>query len=128
MPPEPAKTTLRVPAATAAWQRWSEPEDVDLGVEGRVLDRYPHVGLGGEVEDHLRPALGHQVGQARVADVEAVEGEPAVGHGPGRAEVGQRTGREVVDHVDLLPLGQEALDEAGADEPGAPGDEDPQRG
>ena len=108
----------RAPSST-----WSAADDVDVGVEDRPGHRDPHVGLGGQVEDHLGPAPGHQLDDAGDADVELVEGELVAGVGPGLGQVGQRAGREVVDHVDGVALGQQPVDEGGADEAGAAGDQ-----
>src|SRR5207248_6164468 len=62
------------------------------------------------------------------AHVEAVEGEVVVGVGARVGEVDERAARQVVDHVDRVPLGEEAIDERRPDEAGASGDERPHRG
>ena len=73
------------------------------------------------MEDHLGPAPGDHLHQLAGADVELVEGE-LVGR-PARAvgQVGQRPGRQVVDHVDGMALGQQPVDEVRADEAGSAG-------
>src|SRR4029450_2338438 len=37
--------------------------------------------------------------------------------GPGLGQVGQRSARQVVEHVDLVPLGQQPIDQGRSDEP-----------
>src|SRR5512138_4046873 len=51
-----------------------------------------------------------------------VELEATTG-GTGLGEVAQRAGRQVVDDVDDVALGDEPIDEVRADEPGAPDDQ-----
>ena len=68
------------------------------------------------------PAM-DQVGHGRVADVEALEREPMAALGPGIGQVGQRSGGQIVDHVDAVALGDEAVDEVRPDEPGTACDE-----
>ena len=58
-----------------------------------------------------------------VADVELVEREVVVARSPRVGQVGQRAGRQVVDDVDRVALGQQPVDEVRADEAGATGDE-----
>ena len=83
--------------------------------------------------DLPRPAHGDQRGQLVAGGVEGVDAQvararrrPASAAGVG--EVAQRAGRQVVDDVDGLALGDQPLDEVGADEPGAADDEDPALG
>ena len=54
------------------------------------------------------------------ADVEVVEAQRAA-RGAGVGEVGERPGRQVVDDVDLVALGEEAVDEVRPDEARAAG-------
>ena len=81
------------------------PQDVDVGVEHRVGHRDPDVGLGGQVEDDLGLAPGHQLDQVGRTDVELVEMEPAA-TGAGLRQVGQRARGQVVHHVDRVALGE----------------------
>ena len=82
-------------------------EHVDLGVVGRTLDGHAHVGLGGEVEDDLRP---HGVEDGvRLADVGDVQFR-AGGHVLARA-LG-----EIVERVCLVAAGEQCVDEVRADE------------
>src|SRR5262249_302538 len=66
----------------------------------------------------------HELGQIRRAHVEVMELEPAGAPRPGIGEVGERAGRQVVDHVDGAAFGQQPIDEGRADEAGSPGYED----
>ena len=91
-------------------------DDVDLGVEDGPLDRGADVGLGGEMQDDVRPKLGSERLDGRIADVELVE----LGAG---GEVVARAGREVVDDVHLVPAREQRIDDVGADEAGAACDE-----
>src|SRR3954454_9828699 len=56
-----------------------------------------------------------------------MEAELAVPLRSGVGEVGERTGRQVVDGVDIAPLGEQAVHERRTDEPCAPRDHDPHR-
>ena len=84
-------------------------DDVDLGVEHRPLDRGADVGLGGEMQDDVRPQLGSERLDGGIADVELVE----LGAG---GEVLARAGREVVDDVHLVPAREQRVDDVRADE------------
>ncbi len=67
-----------------------------------------------------------ELDELRAARGELVEAEAAAA--PARlAEVGQRAGRQVVDDVDGVALGQQAVDQRRADEAGPAGDERPHR-
>ena len=92
-------------------------EHVHLGVEGGAGDRHPHVGLGGQVEHDLGLPAADQVDDGRVADVDLVDLEVVAAVGPGLGQVGDRAAGEVVDHVDAVALGEQAVDERRADEP-----------
>ena len=97
--------------------------DVGLEERGRVRDGVVVVGLGGVVDHGVRP--GHEaVDERGVADVahdelDAVGGEP--GDVVGVAGVGQ-----LVEHgdVDAGVLAHDVVDEVGADEAAAAGDDD----
>ena len=73
MPPLAAKTTRAAPARPGTLEHPQGAEDVHVGVEHGALDRHPHVGLGGQVEDDLGPAPGDQLDELAGADVELVE-------------------------------------------------------
>ncbi len=98
-------------------------DDVDVGVVGRARHRDPDVRLRGEVEDELGPAPGHQLDDRRRGDVEVMDVERPAPALAGVGQVGQRTGREVVDDVDLVALGQEPVDQVRTDEARAAGHE-----
>src|SRR5581483_5753601 len=94
------------------------PEHVHVRVERRLLDRHADVGLRGEVEDELGPrVVEHRVGVADVRDVQGRGARDALAAAP----------REVVEHVDLVPSGEERVGDVRADEPRAPGDDRPHR-
>ena len=114
----------------------------DAGAAGRVehaehrrerapeLDRRHAVaGHQGEVEDLARSVHRDQGGEIVAARVERVDVQLADVQpgrlGAGRRQVAERPGREVVDDVDRAALGDQALDEVGADEAGATDDEHP---
>ncbi len=46
-----------------------------------------------------------------------------VATGTGLGEVGELAGEKVVDDVDAVPFGEQAIDEGRSDEPGAAGDQ-----
>ena len=100
-------------------------QKIHVGIEDRVGDGHPDVGLGGEVEDDLGTAARHEVHHFGRSDVEPVEGQLIVGGDSSGGQVGERARREVVDHIDRVTLGQEAVDERRTDEAGASRDEDP---
>jgi len=89
-------------------------DDVVLVVALRLLDRFAHVRVGGEVDDHLRGALA----QGR-ADGGLVAHIGAEKPHPGRDRPGMPVG-EVVQHGDLMPGGQRLPDAMTADVAGAP--------
>ena len=97
--------------------------DVGLEERGRVGDGVVVVGLGGVVDHGV--GLGHEaVDQGGVADVshdelDAVRGEP--GDVLGVAGVGQLVEH---GHVDARVLAHDVVDEVGADEAAAAGDDD----
>ena len=101
---------------------------------GGAAERAGHeIGAGppggqGEVEDDVGAQAGQEVGQLGHPHVEVVELQRPDVRGPGRGQVGQRAGREVVDDVDGVALGQQPVDEVRAEEPGAADDEDPHAG
>ena len=45
-------------------------DDVHLGIEGRAGHRDPNIRLGGQVEDELRTATGHELDHGGSGDVE----------------------------------------------------------
>jgi D-alanyl-D-alanine carboxypeptidase len=101
------------PVATSRLEDLDRPEDVDLAVVGRPIDRDPHVGLGSEVEADVRfgrfECGAHVVLRADVADDE-------IGTS---VDVPLPTGREVVEGDDLVTAVEERVDDVRADEPGA---------
>src|SRR5262249_53957756 len=87
--------------------------------------RDAHVGLGGQVEDHLGAATSDQLSQVRRPDVELMEGHATVLTAPGVGQVGQRPCCQVVDHVNVVSLGQQPVHQHRTDKAGAAGDEEP---
>ena len=93
------------------------PSDVDVGVEAGVLDRDAHVGLGGQVEDRLRPHLvEHAPHGVAVADVDLAQ--VGASGTRSRAPAGQ-----VVDHDDTVAAGEQRVGDVGSDEAGSAGDD-----
>ena len=122
--PSAANTILLDAGRDRALAHVERAEDVDRRVEHRARDRHAHVGLRGEVEDHVGPAVRDEIDDRRRRDVEAVEREAAIGlSARASARFAERAGREVVDDVDAPALGEEPVDERRADEPGAAGDQ-----
>src|SRR5438270_635179 len=70
------------------------------------------------------PAL-NDLDHCRVPDVDALEGDLVSELGPGHRQVGEVPRRQIVDHVDAVPLGQQPVDEVGADEAGPARDQGP---
>ena len=106
-PPVDVKTTVGV---ARRLQHAQQADDVDLGVEGRPLDRRDDVGLRGEMEDRVRLDL------ERIADV--------VLHKAGRGvDVLPPSGRQVVDDGDLVAARDERVHDVRADESRTSGDD-----
>ena len=116
MPPEAANTIFARPRGERALKDVERAQNVDLGIERRPGDRDPHVGLRGEMEHDLGLAVRDQIGDRVGTNIDAMEREPAGALGTGVGKIGQRSGGEVVDHVDLATLGEETIREGGADE------------
>ncbi len=90
---------------------------VDRGVGGRVGHRQAHVGLGGEVPDHVGPVLGEGGLEGRgVADVDG---------GERRLDPVALALGEVVDGEHVVAAGGERVDQVRADEARAAGDDRP---
>ena len=111
---------LRRPRCASTLEDLDSAENVDLGVEHRPVDRDADVGLGGQVEDHLRAAVAHQVDEITRADVKVVKSHRAA-EGAGVGEVGERSRRQVVHDLDLVAFGEKAVDEIRPDEPSTSG-------
>ena len=103
-------------------------EDVDHGVVDRILHRGLHVGLCGEVVDDLRPGPGDEFDASVLAQVDHLEPQPVAGRRTSVGEVRLAAGGEVVEHDDVVSVGQESVDERRADEPRSPGDDGPHAG
>ncbi len=104
-------------------QQRLRPEDVRAEEPGRVDDGERVVGLGREVHDDLGAVLPkRRLGELPIADVPLDERDPALDRRKVLAIPGVR--EQVVDHdlVAGVPL-DPVVDEVGADEPGAAGDE-----
>lgn len=100
-------------------------QDVRLRVVERIGHRVAHVNLGGELEDHLRAMGGEQLVEIDVEEIRLDEGQLSAGLDI--VEVGELSSREVVDHDDLVPLGDEQIDQMRTDEPSATSDQGPER-
>jgi hypothetical protein len=74
------------------------------------------------VDDDVGTLEGHQRRELLGGGVEGVDREVAAER-TRIGKVGQRSRREVVDHVDGVTLGQQSLDEVRTDEPGPTDDE-----
>ena len=103
------------------------PQHVDLGICGRVFNAWPDPGACGQVDDRVGSCLRDDSGDRRaVADVEDYEAEAGVARGGGEVCPLHRLGIEgveVVDDDDLAAVGQQAIDQIGADEAGPAGDQ-----
>ena len=98
-------------------QQVQAANDVRLSVEGRVLGRDHHRGLGRQMVDDLRPTVLDDPRRGiGVADVDLVEGGL-------RVDVVKLAGGEVVDDGDVMACLDERVDDMGADEAGSAGDE-----
>ena len=115
MPAEEDATTRLDAVRARRLEHAQRADDVDLGVANRVVDRARVPDARGQVEDDVA-ALGGRLGDARRGHV-AVD-ELGVG-----AEVLRVARGQVVEDDDLVPLGQQQLDEVAADEPCAAGDQ-----
>lgn len=71
------------------------PDDVDARVVIRTLDRHAHVRLRSEMERHLRANL--------VEDAIGVRAYVPLVHARARGNVLPLAGREVVEHVHVVP-------------------------
>ncbi len=89
----------------------NRPEDVHLGVEDGVLDGFPDVDLGGEVEDRVDLFLEEQRVETRVPDVPLHEAHL-------RRDPAHVARREVVEDDDAMAQGEKCVGEVGTDEPG----------
>ena len=92
-------------------------EDVDVGIEDRVLDRAPHVHLRRVMDEDVHPRFAHQGGGLLGADVEHVQLGPW-------GDVLPPAAGKVVDHQHPVAPGQECVGQMGADEPGPARDAD----
>lgn len=93
------------------------PQDVDVGVEDRILDGTADVHLRGVVDEDLRPGVSHQVRGLLGADVEHVQLR-ALRH------VLPLASRQVVDDQHPVPCREIGVGDVGADESGPSGDAD----
>ena len=75
------------------------------------------------MEDDLGSPAGHELDHLGRTHVHLVDGQLVAGAGPGVGQVGQGAGRQVVDHVDGMSLGQQPVDQGRTDEPGPAGDQ-----
>ncbi len=115
-PPVDANTT-RAPTAQRRLQHVDRAGHVDRRVGGRVGHRQAHVGLRGEMEDHVRAVPGDDGGErGGVADV----GLREVAVDAFAAAL-----REIVERQHVVAACGQRVDQVGADEPGAAGDDRP---
>ena len=106
-PPDEVCTTLRTPAAARRLGQPHGADDVDAGVELRVVHRVADVDLRGQVEHHLGPGFAEQRDQVGVDDVGLDELE--VGMSLGAVEVRAAPGAEVVDADDGVSVCEQAV-------------------
>ena len=93
--------------------------DVRLQIPCRVGDRSAHVDLRSKVNDHLGSgALDHAANGACIADVHRVDARSMFDR---TTKIFHTTGREVVYHHNLMSIGQQSVDEIGADEASSSG-------
>jgi hypothetical protein len=86
-----------------------------------LIDRLADIDLRRHVEDGFGPELDHCVTQFGSSDVHLVEVNAATS--PGRRQTFETTGDEIVDDENFDAVVDEPIDEIGADESGAAGDE-----
>ena len=111
------------PADARAFEHVEAADDVDLGVEHGPLHRHPDVHLRSQMKHDLGSAPFHEGHHVRRADVERVDTQRPLATAPGIGEVGERARAQVVDDVDLVALGQQAVHQRRTDEAGAAGHE-----
>src|SRR5262249_4454163 len=105
--------------ASARLEERDRAQDVDARVKDRVRDRPRNRGLGGHVDDDLRPRSRQdrfEPSVAKIVDVKSRLGMYAVA--PSR--------RQVVEHVHRMPVRDQSIYDVRTDEAGATGNEDPQ--
>ena len=71
----------------------------------------------------LSAGPGDEFDASVLAQVDHLEPQPVAGRRTGVGEVRLAAGGEVVDHDDVVSVGQESVDERRADESGSPGDD-----
>ena len=115
----------------AAFQDVGKTDDVAVDVGQRIGDRVAHPGLGGQVDDALRPVGGK--GGFDVLAVTEVNAQVCVVGVPGMVGVASQPRLldggvvvivVVVDADDVVAPLQQTQDESGADESGSAGNED----
>ncbi len=89
----------------------------------RVGHADPDVDLRGQVEDHLGRGVGDDVAQVGRGDVDLVQRQASGGRRGG--QVLPPPAAQVVGDVHVVAVGQQPVDQGGADEPGSAGDECP---
>ncbi len=106
----------RTPKRAQELEKVDGAEDVDPGVEERLRHRAADVDLCRLMEDDLRTGLLHDRGQL-IVDVRLDEGCVL-------RNLGAPSAGEVVEDGHGIAAAHQSLSEMGADESGAPGDED----
>lgn len=113
------------PILTGASEQVEGAHHVGLDEGGRTLDRAVHMALGREVDHGVHPVVAEQAShQVAVTDIAGDEDMPGVtpqrGQGVRIAGVGELV---QIDDLDIR-LGNEGMDEIGADKAGAAGHQD----
>ena len=120
---EATHTTLRVPARRAPSSTVDRAHDVDQRLPPRSPGRLRRG--AGQVDDHLGLVAGHQLGGGGVEHVGLMDLQSAGALGAHllarRRQVGQAAGAQIVDDLDVVALGQQPVDQGGAEEAGAAG-------
>ena len=97
---------LAGPRGACPFEHVQTPDDVDLGVVGGPRHRLAHAHLRREMEHDFRLAAGDEIDRARLAKIELVERQLVGTICAGGGQVGERSGREIVDHVHRMALGE----------------------
>ena len=107
---------LAAAGGTGRFEDVQRAHRVHGGVEQRIGDRDADARLRGEVEHDLGLLAFGEGDQLGGTDVEVVDREGVAAGAPGLGEVRELAGEKVVDDVDAVPFGEQAIDEVRTDE------------